>query len=733
MYPTTVQDIAGGASTWTNPTNVEALDGNYASTSVPNSNTGWKLSDKLVTTNYLFNIPAVSIIDGIYVEIIGNVSGQTPFMQIGGSLYKGGVDQNSGRISSIVNLSGTICTFGSATDLWGLTLTAADINNAGFGFAMTAQNEASTQFGSYNIDAIRITLYYHLPAANVPTRHVYKVYSHKGKYLGNLPNVTSPFKLPLDINTAGTQITIDVAMSIDTAGQAVNYYTDESGNPYTDEAGAFYYASEGVLPIVSNGLSGTDSLIKNGNKLIIQENSYYYPNGITVFRGEIDRWEAKVGAGADDSIKLTVYSNGQDLDHMIARGAPFSYTTDQSQTSQNETDSLLGGHTKFGYQAFGQTFTTGSSVTNVGQINVMLGGNSPVTVTLWDSYKRVTNMGSVTLNVNVANGTVVSFAFPRNIAVNSSTQYFFDVVVPDTASMNIYASNTDVYSGGSMYVDTGGGGGYGAVPTKDLYFVTASGLGTTSATYTNQDPTTGMLVPIMQDYALRGGALTTTSSSVDATGFSLTYGFSVQTVFEAIKVVKSLAPSTFYYFADVATDVLYMKQSSSSPDILLVKGKHIQEMTLSATIENIKNDMLFTGGSVSGSNLYKEYTDNASMGAYGIRLDRQSDNRVTLVATANAIGSTFIASNKDEQYATTVTVLAKTMDLMTLKPGKIIGFRGFGTFVDRISMQIVRVEYTAELATLTLGIIPKKMVPAFEKVTRGLVAAQTVANPSAPS
>jgi hypothetical protein len=37
------------------------------------------------------------------------------------------------------------------------------------------------------------------------------------------------------------------------------------------------------------------------------------------------------------------------------------------------------------------------------------------------------------------------------------------------------------------------------------------------------------------------------------------------------------------------------------------------------------------------------------------------------------------------------------------------------------------------MATLTLGILPKRIVPEFERITRGLIAEQTIQNPTAPS
>ena len=62
-----------------------------------------------------------------------------------------------------------------------------------------------------------------------------------------------------------------------------------------------------------------------------------------------------------------------------------------------------------------------------------------------------------------------------------------------------------------------------------------------------------------------------------------------------------------------------------------------------------------------------------------------------------------------------------------------VGFNGFGTFVDNLVLQIVRVDYTPESATLTLGILPKRVHQAVEQVVRGVIGLNTVDNPTTPS
>jgi hypothetical protein len=572
--------------------------------------------------------------------------------------------------------------------------------------------------------------------------YIYKMYNN-GQFLGLLPNVTSEFILNQDINTAGSQITIEVGVSADTSYlPATQTITDESGLVITDELGN-NLLTEGAVNIVGTGV--TPSLIRNGNKIKVIEISKYYPNGHQVFSGEIDRWEADFGL-AKEGIMLLAYSDGQDMDNYLVQGSPF--VSDQTSATQNASTNIqnqYGGSA--GYQYGGQTFTTGSSITNIGAVGLWLQGTATATVRLFSSVPSSptngTPIATSTVNVSQATPGLVQFAFPTPLNINPLTQYFFDVGVGVGQTMNIYYNSTNPYSGGTMYIAAygggSGGGSWAATPVgsittaSDLYFLSYSSAGATTAVFSSQDPTTGIAEAIMNAYKTQGGLVTYTGATIDATALSLSYTFNTSTVYEGIKTILSLSPSGFYYYVDVGTSVLHFKNSSAVPDITIIKGKNIESLKFVATIENIKNLDYFSGGVVSGSNLFKVYKDTASIALYGQRLNRSSDNRVTLTTTANAIGQSYVAENKDEQYQTEVVISDNTMDISLFKVGMIIGFRGYGSFVDTILTQVVRLAYTPNEITLTLGLLPRRVIPEFEKITRGLVAQQTVANPTSPS
>jgi hypothetical protein len=731
FYPTSAVSQSGSDSAWVTPANIYSADGVFTYASFA---TGGARSNNLYITGFGFNLPSTAVIDGIYFEFLrkgDHAATRTIQVLKAGAVAgtsKPGAD--GWPITPAYIGYGNTDPFGVLNDLWGTTWTPADINNSGFGFSISASNTSGG--GTAYLDTARVSVLWHYAPADVPKRYIYKSYENNGNYLGNLPSVESEFAFNQDINTVGAQISIKLAESIDTSRLPVPSIQTELGADLETESST-PLTIETTPPIASLG-NGSSALVKNGNRIIVWEYSYYYPAGRIVFRGQIERWEAEL-ANDMSGINIVAYSDGSDLDNYIVRGAPFTYVADQAQTAvSNYTTMNTNGGKGASFTKFGQSFTVGAGVTNIAAIGVMLQGNADVTLTLSTDSGQSIILGSSTYSgLNVASQAEQLIGFDNPIVVTPGSVLFFSIEVGSGQSMLVYYQNTNVYAGGDMYTNNyggAGGGGYYANTTQDLYFRTFSGSGSTIGTFTNQDPGSGMLVPIMNDYIARGGLL---QASIAGAGYTLTYTFNTNTIYEAIQAVLSLSPSTYYFYVDLGANRLYFLDSLDYPDITLIKGRHVMDnLNFIATIENVKNRVLFSGGATAGVNLYRQYNDATSNTLYGTRLDRKSDNRVTVPGTADAIGLSEIAELKDEKYMTTVGVLAVSMDVAILKPGRIVTLRGWGTFADSLRAQIVRVEYATEIVTLTLGILPTRLNNEFEKVTRDLIAQQTIANPSVP-
>lgn len=583
----------------------------------------------------------------------------------------------------------------------------------------------------------------------------YQIFSSAGVYLGLLQNVASDFNYNQQINTVGAQLQITVAQSADTASQALSFIADEFGNPITDELGDDLLI-ERQPDLIGGGNS--NALINNNNLITVVEFSSYSPNGTVVFQGYISKWKA--GFGTNENIIVTCLSNGGDLNNFLVLGAA---TADQNQLTQNSNGRVynlgLGGGKGAGWALMGQTFTTGVGVTSISAITVYLAGNgiadTVATLNLWTSpndYFTVPAQASASVTIpKNQTAQAVTFTFATPISVTANTQYFFTVDPNDANGFSIYYQNSDVYAGGSMWVnDYGGGSGggvwyqtpIGALSASDLYFETFYTAGATNSPFTNQDPST-ILTTIIQNYNSRGGLLQIPSGGYALTGVETTYTFKVQTILQAIQTLLAQSPANWYFYGDPATNSLIFAKASSTPDIVLVKGRHINDLDLEATKENIKNVAYFTGGddgTGTSTNIFINETLPIAGNRVGLIL--LSDNRVSAAligseAAAQGVGRAIavanLQENQAETYQATVTIQDTTMDINTVKLGKTIGFAGFGTFIDQLVLEVVGVNKSPDQVTAQIGTLPKRASKTLADIQTALAYLQTVNNPTTSS
>lgn len=155
--------VSGGTASWSVPNNSLTSDGNYAVLSLDQTN---PIGHYLKLTNFGFSIPTGATITGVKVEILGKrVTVATPTLNIVDKLVKAGTPTGTFAVTNTTGaFTGVASTkqVGAAGELWGATLTAADVNDPGFGFAMYEQinGPGATQTDVLSIDWIKMTVYY---------------------------------------------------------------------------------------------------------------------------------------------------------------------------------------------------------------------------------------------------------------------------------------------------------------------------------------------------------------------------------------------------------------------------------------------------------------------------------------------------------------------------------------------------------------------------------------------
>ncbi len=349
---------------------------------------------------------------------------------------------------------------------------------------------------------------------------------------------------------------------------------------------------------------------------------------------------------------------------------------------------------------------------------------------------KATGNGSI-VGIGSASPTIRGFVYGRESFANPGN------VAPASCDYSDYVSESGTFSTGSFTLKLSGlipetthyvrafaynsnGYAYG----DEVSFTTNS---LTVATFTNTDPTV-IFREILDNSNVLGSRIVYDGSSTELTGESIDYRFNMNTILDGINICLNAAPAGWYWYVDLGTRIAYFKNTESTATHKFIRNKHLKSISVAYSIEKLINTVYFTGGElVSGFNLFKLYTDADSIAEYGQRLERRIDNRVTVTATADAMGGRVIAESKDEAYFMRLEILDNDYDITLLKPGDTVSVGGYGNFIDNILLQITRVKYTPSMAIVNLGTMPTRLTPSIEQVKRDLIAVQTVANPDSPS
>jgi hypothetical protein len=172
-----------GESPWLNPHDSVVPDGHYATASCPPVVPFY--SEYLRSYNFAFNIPPTAVIDGIVVNTwvmewsYPNAYSADRECNIIRNGNAGTVNKATGTHFPVVE---GIFSYGSPTDLWGLTWTADEINRSDFGVRQAVTLHSTfTATAIARIDAVEIIVYYTVSNVSVSVAVVgRKVTSSRG-------------------------------------------------------------------------------------------------------------------------------------------------------------------------------------------------------------------------------------------------------------------------------------------------------------------------------------------------------------------------------------------------------------------------------------------------------------------------------------------------------------------------------------------------------------------------
>jgi len=154
---------------WSNASNVASSNDTYATIAAVQTD---DFSYYIKVTNFGFSIPGGATVDGIKVEwerySDAQVFVEDDLSATSERVVKGGTITGTNLATGTTwPSSDTYQAYGGATELWGLSWSASDINASTFGAAGCVFNAGNNALTTAYVDHCRITIYYTEAASNV--------------------------------------------------------------------------------------------------------------------------------------------------------------------------------------------------------------------------------------------------------------------------------------------------------------------------------------------------------------------------------------------------------------------------------------------------------------------------------------------------------------------------------------------------------------------------------------
>jgi PKD repeat protein len=233
------------------------------------------------------------------------------------------------------------------------------------------------------------------------------------------------------------------------------------------------------------------------------------------------------------------------------------------------------------------------------------------------------------------------------------------------------------------------------------------------------------------------GKLSYSAISIANTGINVDGKFQLNTKLEGIESLFTQTTTGWYWYANPADNLLYLKPASVLADHIFILGKHIESLDLKRSIEGLVNDFYFVGGDTTPGDdttmVFKHLTDSGSITSWRRGLQRVTDRRYTLSTSITNYWNRIDGDYGQPAYTTTIVISAGRYDVETIKLGQMVGFGNFGNFIDGILLQIVSLSYTPYKVTLQLGKPLQRQIDIIDDVDQSLSNEQYGAVPTAPS
>jgi len=565
-----------------------------------------------------------------------------------------------------------------------------------------------------------------------------KTYSYKwytgAVFNGLLDNVSSAFNLTQEINTAGSQIEIELAKS----------FQDSNPQITTDllitETGDFIVSTDLENIVVGSDISVSGIPALN-DRIEVWEFSDSNINGSIIFNGLVSRWSSSY---KNNITRITVLSYGVQLDNFLVQILPQESIA--QQLTQNAQEIIYGEFKTPVYDrviSVSQTFIA-PSATDISGIYLQLyksgsgtGGGLIAQLQVIEGTPLLPGAVLTTKQVLVTVDTIdlSLFTFSSAVSLIQSSTYHIRVTSPfgsnlsESSLLIIGYDSVGGYVDGQMFVERDIAGI--TTPGDDIYFQLLSDTGGIGNVFNSYDP--GNIVKELLDNFVSLGGLVTYDDSINSvlnTGTTVSYTFKYVTYMDALKKCIELSPQNWWWYVDAKNGTVYFKPLSQVVSHTFVNDKHLSDLNITYSLEQIVNQFYFSGGDIGGGvNLLVNKSNQDSISSYGTWLKSLSDNRVTTESTGEIISESLVNQFKDPRFNTTITIPSNVYDISTINIGQIVSFSNFNSLIDSLELQIMRLTTTPDEATIVLAILPPTQSKRIEDIKRNLDKVNTVDNP----
>lgn len=285
--------------------------------------------------------------------------------------------------------------------------------------------------------------------------------------------------------------------------------------------------------------------------------------------------------------------------------------------------------------------------------------------------------------------------------------------------------------------------------------------GNTTLTYNSQDPANILKDVINKFITLEAGQVGYNSSSIELTGTTVSYTFNTNTYREAIDKIVELCPKGWYWTID-SSGIIHLKAKPSTITHSFSVNKDVTYLKPERTLEDLTNEVYFVGADTGVNNLFKKKSNSQSVAAYGRKVEKIIDGRVSLTATATYIIDKVLEEKSEPQRKTVIKIIDsngsrdKGYDLESIKVGDVVQvyqitsggleptlWDNFYWDVDvwdgslssalTDAMQIVSLEYNPDYIVIEATSRLPEVAKRIEDINRNLESTVFQYNPSAPS